>query len=69
MQDKDFGLFQGAGYKGLYGGLGADAIKARKGIAAHEQFTDRMSSTELAANLFCKSQAKERLKQEQITDQ
>ncbi len=29
-QDKMFGVFHDAGYKGLYGGLGGDAIKARK---------------------------------------
>ena len=28
VQDKMFGVFHDAGYKGLYGGLGVDAIKA-----------------------------------------
>ena len=32
VQNKMFGIFHDAGYKGLYGGLGSDAIKARKGI-------------------------------------
>ena len=32
VQDKMFGIFHDAGYKGLYGGLGVDAIKARKGL-------------------------------------
>jgi DNA-damage-inducible protein D len=27
-----FGLFHDAGYKGLYGGMGVDVIKARKGF-------------------------------------
>ena len=27
-----FGIFHDAGYKGLYGGLGVDAIKTRKRI-------------------------------------
>ena len=36
VQDKMFGVFHDAGYKGLYGGLGVDAIKIRKGIAPKE---------------------------------
>ena len=32
MQSRMFGIFHDAGYKGLYGGLGAEAIKARKRI-------------------------------------
>ena len=39
-----FGVFHDAGYKGLYGGLGVDAIKARKGIAPKEQLMDRMNT-------------------------
>lgn len=30
VQDKMFGVFHDAGYRGLYGGLGGDAIKAKK---------------------------------------
>ena len=41
VQDKMFGLFHDAGYKGLYGGLGVDAIKAKKGIDPKEQLMDR----------------------------
>ena len=37
VQDKMFGVFHDAGYKGLYGGLGREAIKARKGITPKEQ--------------------------------
>lgn len=69
VQDKMFGIFHDAGYKGLYGGLGADAIKARKGIAPKEQLMDRMDTTELAANLFRMTQTKEKLKKENIRDQ
>lgn len=42
VQDKMFGVFHDAGYKGLYGGLGGEAIKARKNIPAKEQLLDRM---------------------------
>lgn len=69
VQDKMFGMFHDAGYKGLYGGLGVDAIKARKGIAPKEQLMDRMDTTELAANLFRMTQTKEKLKNERIRDQ
>src|SRR3972149_2711016 len=32
VQNRMFGIFHDAGYKGLYGGLGNDQIKARKGV-------------------------------------
>jgi len=40
VQNKMFGVFHDAGYKGLYGGLGNEAIKTRKGIPAKEQLMD-----------------------------
>lgn len=52
VQNSMFGIFHDAGYKGLYGGLGVDAIKARKGIHPKEQLMDRMNTMELAANQF-----------------
>lgn len=64
-----FGIFHDAGYKGLYGGLGADAIKARKGIPPKEQLMNRMDTTELAANLFRMTQTKEKLKNDRINNQ
>lgn len=66
VQDKMFGLFHDAGYKGLYGGLGVDAIKARKGILSKENLMDRMDTTELIANQFRMSQTREKLKRENI---
>lgn len=47
VQNRMFGVFHDAGYKGLYGGLGNDDIKARKGIPGKENFMDRMNATEL----------------------
>ncbi|HSX25969.1 MAG TPA: DNA damage-inducible protein D [Chlamydiales bacterium] len=69
VQDTMFGIFHDAGYKGLYGGLGVDAIKARKGIAPKEQLMDRMDTTELIANQFRMSQTREKLKRENIKNQ
>ena len=66
VQNSMFGIFHDASYKGLYGGLGTDAIKARKGIALKEQLMDRMNTTELAANLFRMTQTKEKLKKKKI---
>lgn len=69
VQDKMFGIFHDAGYKGLYGGLGVDAIKARKGIPCKENLMDRMDTTELIANQFRMSQTREKLKRENIRNQ
>lgn len=62
-----FGIFHDAGYKGMYGGLGSDAIKHRKGISGKENLMDRMDTTELAANQFRMTQAREKLAREGIT--
>jgi len=64
-----FGVFHDAGYKGLYGGLGSDQIKARKHIAASENLLDRMGTTELAANQFRMTQTREKLAKEGILGQ
>lgn len=69
VQDKMFGIFHDAGYKGLYGGLGVDAIKTRKGIPPKENLMDRMDTTELIANQFRMSQTREKLKRENIKNQ
>lgn len=62
----DFAIFQDHGYKGLYGGLGAKNIHARKGLKKHEQILDHMGSDELAANIFRASQTKQKLEREKI---
>ncbi len=62
----DYAIFQNHGYMGLYGGLDAKAIHARKGLKKSQQILDHMGSTELAANLFRATQTEEKLKREQI---
>ena len=69
VQGKIFGVFHDAGYKGLYGGLGHEAIKARKGIQPKEQLLDRMDTTELAANQFRMTQTRDKLARERINTQ
>jgi DNA-damage-inducible protein D len=58
VESRMSGVFHDAGYKGLYGGRGNEAIKARKGIAPKENLMDRMNATELAANQFRMTQTR-----------
>ena len=69
VQDRMFGVFHDAGYKGLYGGLGGDSIKDKKSIPAKEQLLDRMNATELAANQFRMTQTRDKLARENINNQ
>ncbi|HPF89049.1 MAG TPA: DNA damage-inducible protein D [Flavobacteriales bacterium] len=69
VQNKMFGVFHDAGYKGLYGGLGRDRIKSRKGIPEKENLLDRMNATELAANQFRMTQTRDKLAREAVQDQ
>jgi DNA-damage-inducible protein D len=69
VQDRMFGVFHDAGYKGLYGGFGHEAIKRRKGIAKKEQLMDRMDTTELAANQFRMTQTRDKLARDRVNNQ
>ncbi|WP_418139569.1 DNA damage-inducible protein D [Oceanimonas smirnovii] len=62
----DYAIFQDHGYKGLYGGLGAKDIHARKGLKKSHKILDYMGSTELAANLFRATQAEEKLRRDNV---
>lgn len=66
VQGRMFGVFHDAGYKGLYGGIGNEQIKKRKGIPAKEQLLDRMNASELAANQFRMTQTRDKLAREGI---
>lgn len=65
---KDYAIFQNRGYQGLYGGLGAKEIHARKGLKKNQRILDHMGSTELAANLFRATQTDEKLRRENTKD-
>lgn len=69
VQSRMFGVFHDAGYKGLYGGLGRDQIKARKRIPEKDNLLDRMNATELAANQFRMTQTRDKLARESVRDQ
>ena len=69
VQNKMFGVFHDAGYKGLYGGKGVEDIKKFKGVDPKDNLMDRMNTTELAANQFRMTQAREKLQKEKIKGQ
>jgi len=62
-----FGLFNDAGYRGLYG-MSVTDVEKKKGIQKRE-LLDRAGSTELAANLFRITQTDEKLKKDKIRDE
>ena len=62
----EYAIFQDYGYQGLYGGLKAKDIHARKGLKKSQKILDHMGSTELAANLFRATQTEEKLRRENI---
>lgn len=66
IESKDYAIFQNHGYMGLYGGLDAKGIHAKKGLKKSQQILDHMGSTELAANLFRATQTEEKLRRENI---
>ena len=69
VQDKMFGVFHDAGYKGLYGGLSGAAIKSKKNIPEKDQLLDRMNATELAANQFRMTQTRDKLARDNTNNQ
>ncbi|MBW7902547.1 MAG: DNA damage-inducible protein D [Rhodocyclaceae bacterium] len=69
VQSRMFGVFHDAGYKGLYGGLGSDAIKRRKSIPEKDKLLDRMNATELAANQFRMTQTRDKLARDGVRNQ
>lgn len=66
VESRDYAIFQNHGYKGLYGGLDAKDIHARKGLKKSQKILDHMGITELAANLFRATQAEDKLRRENI---
>lgn len=66
VDPRDYAIFQNRGYQGLYGGLGAKEIHARKGLKKGQKILDHMGSTELAANLFRATQTDEKIRRENI---
>lgn len=63
-----YGLFQNAGYRGMYN-MNLAQLKKLKGIPDKRTPLDFMGKTELAANLFRITQTDLKIKQESITGQ
>ena len=66
FDSRDYAIFQNYGYQGLYGGMTAKDIHAKKGLKKSQKILDHMGSTELAANLFRATQTEEKLRREHI---
>lgn len=66
VRSQMFGVFHDAGYKGLYGGLGVEEIKSRKGIPAKDKLLDCIGRAELAANEFRITQTEQTLTNQRI---
>ena len=69
VENRMFGVFHDAGYKGMYGGMGSDAIRAYKEIPDDQKLMDRMNATELAANQFRMTQTRDKLARERVRSQ
>lgn len=63
---QNWALFHDAGYRGLYGGLGVDQIKEKKGISSDDELLDCVGRTELAANEFRITQTEAKLTHKKI---
>lgn len=68
ITDKEFAIFQNAGYVGLYGGETVEDIHKRKKLKDNDKILDYMNSQELIANLFRISLADEKIKKEKISN-
>ncbi len=66
VRSQMFGVFQDAGYKGLYGGQGVRNLKQMKRIPDNEDLLDCIGRAELAANEFRITQAEEKLRKNAI---
>lgn len=64
----EYGLFQNAGYRGLYN-MDLWQVRRRKGVPQGRSPLDFMGKTELAANLFRVTQTEEKIRAERIQGQ
>lgn len=64
----EYGLFQNAGYRGLYN-LDLWQLRRRKGVPQGRSLLDYMGKTELAANLFRVTLTEENIRAERIRGQ
>lgn len=63
---QEYAVFQNYGYRGLYGGMSAKDIHARKKLKPNEKILDHMGYEELAANLFRATQTEAKLRRDNV---
>jgi DNA-damage-inducible protein D len=61
---REFAIFQNHGYRGLYNGLTAEDTHKRKELKKGLHILDHRGTTELAASLFRRTQAEEKLRRD-----
>jgi DNA-damage-inducible protein D len=61
-----YGLFQDAGYRGLYGGMGLAEVKQQRNIPASDDLLDRVGPLELAAHDFRITLTEDRLNRDSV---
>lgn len=66
--NKEYAVFTNKGYQGLYGGLTAQDIHAKKNLKSGQKILDYMGGAELAANLFRITQTDEKLRRDNVKD-
>ena len=64
----EYGLFQNAGYRGLYN-MNLSELRRRKGVPSKRTPLDYMGGTELAANLFRITQTEEKISRQGLQGQ
>lgn len=65
---QNYALFHDAGYRGLYQ-MGLKELRQRKGLSDKEDLYDRAGPTELAANEFRLTQARDKIERDNIKGQ
>ncbi|MDB5100306.1 MAG: damage-indicible protein DnaD [Cyanobacteria bacterium RYN_339] len=63
---EDFSAFTNEGYKGLYGGLTARAMRQRRALPDAINLLDTMGSAELASNLFRATQTEQKMRRDAV---
>jgi len=66
---QNFGFFNAAGYKGLYGGRNIDDVARMKGLKKGSEVLDFAAAEELAAHLFRITQTNAALKRESVNNE
>lgn len=51
VEPKDYAVFQNRGYQGLYGGLGARDIQARKGLKKSQHIIEREANRRITTGV------------------